>query len=332
MPVSPTVSIVVPLHDGSGTVGETLASIRAQSFGDWELIVVDDASGDGGPDLVAGLTADIDQPVHLLASERAGPIGPSATRNRGLAVATGVYVAFLDADDTWDPAYLARRVTALDDDDDGLVLVWGPVLYWYPDDPGASFAQPNGLPESPTRFAPAAPIARWLLDLRGTPCPSATVFRREAMKDSGGYPEELWRGEDVAACIAVAADHPTAYDPAVLVRYRRHAASATSRDNRSGRRTERDVAFGRWVVAFVGARPDLAGLRPVAARCLHGLVHRAVDGRSFVTARTEITRTMLGSDGSRSRWWAVGLDVVLPLRWSRRVAGRLERVVRDDGQ
>ena len=326
---TPGVSIVVPLHDAAGTVIETLEAVRAQTCQDWELIVVDDASRDGGPDLVRSWSRRVDCPVTILETPSATALGPSATRNRGLRAADAALVAFLDADDLWDPAFLDRRLPLLVDDP-SVALGWGPARYWYPDDPDLDFDQPTGVGPSRRTFTPAGPLAAWLTDLRHTPCPSASVFRREALLAVGGFPEDLRRGEDVAACLLVAADHPTAYDPDVLVDYRRHAASSTSSAG-PDRQREEDLAFGRWLIDWIGTRPDLGSLRPLTLRCLHDLAHRAVDGLPYLRGRWRLTRTVLAQPGARRRWWAIALDWVLPLAWSRRVAGRLQGAVGHDG-
>jgi glycosyltransferase involved in cell wall biosynthesis len=319
--VTPAVSVVVPLHDGAATIQETLEAVRAQTFTDWELLVVDDASADDGPQRVAAFPE-----ARLLPSAGTAAAGPAAARNRGLAEATGALVAFLDADDVWEPGFLAARVASFEADPD-LGLVWGPAHYWYADGSGDDFTQDTGV-EGHRRFAPGEPLARWLQDLRGTPCPSATVFRRDAV---AGYPEELRRGEDIAACLLVAADHPTAHDPAVLVRYRRHGASATSVANAAGNRAEEDLAFGRWAVSWARSRPE-PGLVAAAARTLHGLAHRGAVGLGPLAGRLAIGRTVLATPGARRRWWAVALDGVLPLRLSRRVVARVERAVGHDAQ
>jgi len=327
---TPRISIIIPLHNGAETVLETLNAVLAQSLVDWELIVVDDASTDGGPEVVRRWADTTRRAVRVLPSISPVARGPSATRNRGLAAATAPLVALLDADDLWDTGYLVRRVQELEADP-RLGLVWGPSRYWYPDDPDASFTQPMELGDRYRTFGPGRPLADWLSDLRRTPCTCATVFRRDALEAVGGFPESLRRGEDIAACILVAADHPTAYDPATLTRYRRHQASATAKSARTGHQSIDDLEFGLWAVAWSGTRPERSELAPVVGRCLHSITYRAVQGLRPLPARIEITRTILGRPGARGRWWALGLDWVLPLRWSRRIAGRLERTVRHDG-
>lgn len=91
------VSVVVPAHNRADVIAETLGSVRAQSFGDWECIVVDDASTDGTRD-VAGEFATLDDRFRV-AELPAGTRHQSAARNLGLALSRGELVSFLDSDD-----------------------------------------------------------------------------------------------------------------------------------------------------------------------------------------------------------------------------------------
>ncbi len=98
------VSVVVPLYNKAGYVARALGSALTQSTPVREIIVVDDGSSDGGAKIVAGL-AQRSSAVRLVRQANAGP---SAARNRGIAEASGAWVAFLDADDVWLPGHLAR--------------------------------------------------------------------------------------------------------------------------------------------------------------------------------------------------------------------------------
>jgi glycosyltransferase involved in cell wall biosynthesis len=103
----PTVSVVIPLFDPGHFVGEAVESVLAQDLAPDEIIVVDDGSTDEGPAVVAGFGP----PVTLLAQEHAGT---AAARNRGVAAATGEYVAFLDDDDRMGTGSLRARVAVLE--------------------------------------------------------------------------------------------------------------------------------------------------------------------------------------------------------------------------
>ena len=102
-------SVVIAAHNQAGFLGETIESVLAQRFADWELVVVDDGSTDATA-AVAGRYAERDPRVRCLSGaheERA------AARNRGLAATTAPLVAFLDGDDLWRPEKLARQVAVL---------------------------------------------------------------------------------------------------------------------------------------------------------------------------------------------------------------------------
>ena len=84
-----------------------MASVRAQDFEDWEILLIDDASTDGSPALARALAA-ADPRIQLLTLPENG--GPAAARNAGIRAARGRYIAFVDADDLWRPQKLARQI------------------------------------------------------------------------------------------------------------------------------------------------------------------------------------------------------------------------------
>jgi len=103
------VSVILPTFDRERFVLEAVASVRAQTFPDWELIVVDDGSTDSTPQRIAAIA---DPRVRLIRRDRCSG-GAAVPRNEGLRVATGEWVAFLDSDDLWAPAKLELQIAAL---------------------------------------------------------------------------------------------------------------------------------------------------------------------------------------------------------------------------
>lgn len=99
------VSVVIPAHDAARTLADAVASAQAQQPPPREVIVVDDGSRDGTPAVAAAFPG-----VHLIRQRNQGP---AAARNRGVAVASGEWVAFLDADDVWRPERLARQLDVI---------------------------------------------------------------------------------------------------------------------------------------------------------------------------------------------------------------------------
>lgn len=109
MNTHPAISVVIPAYNAEKTIAATLDSVLAQSYPPHEVIVVDDGSKDGTPAVVEAFSPR----VRLLRQLNSGP---SAARNNGIRVATGDWIALLDADDTWHPDKLAVQAEQLADD------------------------------------------------------------------------------------------------------------------------------------------------------------------------------------------------------------------------
>lgn len=100
------VSIITPAYKAESTILDTIRSVQAQTFDQWEMLVVDDGSPDQTANVVARLAAD-DARIRLIRQVNAGP---AMARQRALLHANGRYVAFLDADDLWLPDKLAHQM------------------------------------------------------------------------------------------------------------------------------------------------------------------------------------------------------------------------------
>lgn len=118
--MNPLASIVVPCFNMERWLPETLQSVLAQTFRDWECLIVDDGSTDGSAAVAEGWCAR-DGRFRLLRQPNAGV---AAARNAGVAASAGRYLLFLDADDLLAPGYLEAAVAALEADP-SLTLVYG---------------------------------------------------------------------------------------------------------------------------------------------------------------------------------------------------------------
>jgi glycosyltransferase involved in cell wall biosynthesis len=102
---SPLVSVIIPAYDVAEFIGEALDSVFAQTFTDYEVIVINDGSPDTAK-LERALAPYLSRIVYLKQENR----GVSAARNTGINAARGSLIAFLDGDDVWLPNYLEVQV------------------------------------------------------------------------------------------------------------------------------------------------------------------------------------------------------------------------------
>jgi len=104
----PLITVLIPAFNAASTIERALDSVLAQTYDDYEIIVVDDGSRDATSEIVAGYDNDRIRLLRLASNQ-----GASSAVNEGLAAARGELVAFLDADDEWLPTKLAKQVEAL---------------------------------------------------------------------------------------------------------------------------------------------------------------------------------------------------------------------------
>ncbi len=100
------VSIITPCYNGAKYVAQTIECVLAQTYENWEMIVIDDGSKDNSAEIVRSY-AERDARISLLQQENAGS---AAARNNGIRNANGQYIALLDADDLWEPQFLEEQI------------------------------------------------------------------------------------------------------------------------------------------------------------------------------------------------------------------------------
>jgi teichuronic acid biosynthesis glycosyltransferase TuaG len=103
----PAVSVITPTYNAAAFIADTIRSVQAQTFPDWEMILVDDASTDETAEIVAAF-AGTDSRLKLIRLERNS--GTGVARDTATNAATGRYIAFLDADDLWKPEKLEKQL------------------------------------------------------------------------------------------------------------------------------------------------------------------------------------------------------------------------------
>jgi teichuronic acid biosynthesis glycosyltransferase TuaG len=107
----PRVSVIIPFHNAVGTLAGTVASLRSQTFSDWEGLLINDGSTDGSAELAASLAA---QDLRLRVLHTADRRKAAGARNLGIRSAQERFIAFLDADDLWLPDKLSEQIVHLE--------------------------------------------------------------------------------------------------------------------------------------------------------------------------------------------------------------------------
>ena len=185
----PKVSVIIPTHNRRELVREAIASVLAQSFSDFELIVVDDGSEDGTAEAVREFL-DV---RYVYQPNR----GVSAARNHGVSLSTGELIAFLDSDDLWQPCKLERQVVFFVEHAEAQICQTEEI--WLR----------NGVrvnPHNKHRKVGGDIFARSLeLCLVS---PSAVMMRRELFEHIGGFDEALPACEDYDLWLRIAATTP----------------------------------------------------------------------------------------------------------------------------
>ena len=282
----PLVSVLTPTYDSAAFVAETIESALAQTHRPLELVVVDDSSNDDTVAIVERYARRHPEIRLIRFDDRAGPC---RRRNDALAHARGSLLAWLDADDVWEPRKLELQAAALARDPRvGFVYT----DYVEIDENGALVQSgwPHRL-ESGDLLAP--------LFVHGCfPCSSSVVVRREAMARRGlrFLEADFSFGDDHFLWLALSLDWRAHCVAEPLVRYRRHA--------RNESRRRRDVNFDARRLALLNA--FLAEF-PEARRRLGAARRRAFAHHSVRAARFELGRRRLpraAGHGLRALAWS----------------------------
>ena len=182
-----TVSVVIPTYNRAGTIARAVESVLQQTYGDLEVIVVDDGSTDATPEVLGHFG-------NRIRVIRQANAGPSAARNHGIRAARGGIVAFLDSDDVWLPQKIERQVQVLAAGGPAMpCCICNAALTRVSHGCRTSFelSDINGHLEAGVWLNPASVlVTRFVLFNQ------VAAVRREALEQTGGFREDLWLLED----------------------------------------------------------------------------------------------------------------------------------------
>ena len=274
------VSVIMPSYNSAEFVVDAVNSVLAQAYRPIELFIVDDGSSDESPEILADLAQQNAGTVRIFRQPNRGPY---PARNLGLTHAQGEFIAFLDADDYWNPSFLTKLIGALDDSRIHLAYCG-----WRNLGVEGGFGKPYVPPvyagdDSVSQFLDACP---WPIH--------AAVLRRELMVRLGGFSERCFTSMDFDLWLrARAATDRMLLVPEVLAFYRWHdkgqISAVKSRQVRDAWQVRKD---------FVAAYPDTVAhlgnalLREKVNGSLLTSALRAYWQRDLVTAHTLFRLTL----------------------------------------
>jgi glycosyltransferase involved in cell wall biosynthesis len=267
--IAPSVSVVVAFFDEERFLAEAIDTVRRQTVVDWVLLLVDVGSRDGSLAIADDAAASDPTRIRVLRHPGGANAGLPASRNLGLAAARAPYVCYLDADDTWAPAKLARQLAMMTKNPLAVMMC------------GASWHQHIDR-RIPAQLVAVSRLAPRLLRrgqfprlmVRGavrTPPPSDVMYRTDALRQVGGVPDGPNMHEDQRTFIAVSLRSRVMLSDEPLTIYTVRSDSVYGSQLADPMQQVRQHAeFEAWVTSH-GRRQGLFGLTLVGTLLLHRL-------------------------------------------------------------
>lgn len=262
------VSVVIPTHNRAHLIGRAIASVSGQTYGDLQILVVDDCSSDATGSVVASCG---DPRVEYY--RHATNLGGSAARNTGIRQARGEFVAFLDDDDEWLPDKIEKQLA---------VLAGNPAF-------GMVYCGRHYIDDGTGRVLKSVEatahgtLYRALLRANCIGTTSAALIRRECLDLVGGFDETLPGCQDWDLWIRIAKHYPIGSVPEPLVRFHIHDIRMTSN-------LEAKIRAKRMLLEKI--RSELADDRPALSQhhLVLGKIHCQVG--DFEEGRRELVHAM----------------------------------------
>jgi glycosyltransferase involved in cell wall biosynthesis len=225
--MAPRVSIIVPAYNAAEYLAETLRSVEAQTFDDWEVVICNDASTDD----TAEVAERFGERFRVVRNEE--NLGPAGARNHALSVARGELIALLDADDLWLPECLEEQVALYDSseaEEPGVGIVTC----------DARIMRPGGVASHTFRDSvpgPAQPTVSELLVQNSIY--GSFIVPRAIAEQIGGFSPECFGTEDHDLCVKVLErGYRAVSNPKALAIYRVQSGSVSSDFARMARNTQ----------------------------------------------------------------------------------------------
>lgn len=283
-------SIIIPLYNKAPYIRKALESVFAQTYTDYELIVVDDGSSDDSLAIAKQCITDrcaVDRhdgcrsalPVEIIEQANSGV---SAARNNGVAASKGEYVAFLDADDWWEPTFLEKMAKLIEDYPEA-GLYASNYVYYKPGKTHVALNIPTGYINYPKAYYESGAM----------PVTSITaVMPRAVFDEMGGFPVGIKLGEDFLLWAKIAMYHPVAFLNEPLAWYN-NDVPATLRATRNLHKPEHHMLFNLGRFGDEAIRQEAKGedwKRLIDKLRISGLLDYWLDNRFHNQAQEELKK------------------------------------------
>ena len=192
-------SVIIPLYNKAPYVRKALESICAQTCRDYELIVINDGSTDNSAIVADEYLKATDGIDYKIINQHNA--GVSAARNNGFSVSSAEYIAFLDADDWWEPTYLERMAQLIEDYPDAGLYACN-YVYYKPGKTHVALSIPTGYINYPKAYYESDAMPIWT---------GAAMIPRKVFDEMGGFPLGIKLGEDFLLWSKIALQYPVAF-------------------------------------------------------------------------------------------------------------------------
>jgi glycosyltransferase involved in cell wall biosynthesis len=295
----PLISVITPFLNVEPFLAEAVDSVLAQTFHDWELILVDDGSSDGSSDIARNYAARHADQIRYVEHPEHTNCGISASRNLGFRQARGHWIANLDGDDQWLPTKLEGQVDILTRYPD-VGLIMGASRYWYSwsgraeecdrDEVIAVGAPQDRVVEPPHMLKFIYPLA-W----GAAPCPSPLLVRSDVVERVGGWEDSFRTAyEDQAFLVKLYLETPTYVTSMCWDLYRQRPGSCMKVDLTGPGYHEHRRRFLEWFEIYLQDRrleqqPVWEMLQRAFRRYRHPILDRAHQLRRRIIDHVERT-------------------------------------------
>lgn len=251
----PLVTAIIIFLNGEKYLEEAIQSVVAQTYHNWELLLVDDGSTDNSTAIALSYAKNFEGKIKYMEHEGHQNKGMSATRNMGIKNSTGEYIGFLDADDVWLPEKLSDQL-ALFEQYPECGMVYGKTEIWHSwtgkeEDNGKDHFYPLGVTPNSTVYPPK--IALLLLENKAQSPTTCNALLHKRVFEKAGFFVEDFKGmfEDAAFFFKVALFFPTYVSNAIWAKYRQHEESCSVISSTASQDDKARYIFLKWAKNYI---------------------------------------------------------------------------------